>query len=83
MNYGDHILYDLAVKAGATYGDYLVRVSAEYHEASTLDAWGMEVWTKFEVRPDGGPTQFHFLSGHPSVLMADALESSITIPVEW
>lgn len=83
MNYGDHILYDLAVKAGATYGDHLVKVSVEYHEASTLDAWGMEIWTRFEVSAAEGGTRLHFLPGHPSTLMSNALHESITTPVEW
>lgn len=83
MNYGDHILYDLAVKAGAAYGDHLVKVSVEYHEASTLDVWGMEVWTRFEVSTMDGGTEAYFLPGHPATLMSKALHESITIPAEW
>jgi len=83
MHYGDHILYDLAVEAGASYGDHLVKVSVEYHEASTLDAWGMEIWTRFETCAADGSTEVRFLPGHPATLMSNALHESITTPVEW
>lgn len=83
MNHGDHLLYELALKAGMTYGETLVSVSAEFHEANTLDVWGMEVWTKFEVDPVDGATRFHYLPGHPATLVTNALHESTTIPVEW
>lgn len=83
MNHGDAIIYGLAVRAGMAYGGEVTNVSVTYHEASTLDAWAMEVWTKFETLDIDGKAGVHFLSGHPSTLMAEALEESTTIPVEW
>lgn len=81
-NYGDHILHDLAVKAGAPYGSEVTKVVSEIMEGEAHGRWVLEFWTAFEVTTVDGEEQVHYLPGGLRQLLEDAVRGSITIEIE-
>lgn len=83
MNYGDHLIHDLAVKAGAPYGSEVTKVVSEILEGEAHGHWVLEVWTGFYVTTVDGQEELHWLAGGLEKLLQAAVRDSITVEVEW
>lgn len=81
-NYGDLILNDLAVKAGATYGSEVVKVVEEILEGESDGRWALEIWTGFHTLNLDGQEELHWLAGDLRHHVSAAVWDSVTIEVE-
>lgn len=81
-NWGDHIIHELAVKAGAPYGSHVLKVTTEFFDREEPGIWSMEVYAAFHVLTDDWEEKVYYLPGTPQQLMATAVWESTTVPIQ-
>ena len=82
MDYGDHLIHELAQEAGARYGSRVTSAKTEYVESAIDGFWTMEVWSRFEVEVDGGGFNVHYLPRGLEENLMRLVRDTTTINVE-
>lgn len=81
MNYGDHIIHEMAVKAGAPYGSEVTKVVDDIMEGEAHGHWVLEPWTGFETISPDGKEEVHWMAGYFWRMFYEAARESVTVEV--